>query len=501
MEFTAIDFETANESRASACAIGIVVVSNGEIIEQAYHLIRPPELYFNPHNIQIHGITKKDVFDKPTFDELWPSIKHYFENRLVIAHNASFDMSVMRSTLDYYSIPYPELRCGCTLIMSRKHWPDRRGHGLNVIADLLNIEFQHHHAMEDSLVCAQIALYILNSNQAKSLKELSSILGFSYGSFVSGFYHPPKQSTHPRPIAKEKSPSSFTKKGEIDKAVHKLEGLIKGIAIDGIINTDEAAEVENWYQLHQHLLKHHPLSELVVILEDALTDGFLSVEEKIDILWVCNNYTSKSIYYDLITSDIQRLHGLLHGILADNKLEIREVEKLEEWLSENTHLRGVYPYDELYSLLTVVVRDGMLTSDEINMLKTFFSEFIDTRTSYNLNDYELQELRKNLNITGICAVHPSITFQENIFCFTGESSRKTRAEIKNLIESVGGRFKNSVVKDTSYLIVGNEGNPAWAFSCYGRKVEQAVNLRKAGKSILIIHENDFWNEIDGVQKG
>jgi len=195
MEFTAIDFETANEKRASACAIGIVRVSNGEIIEQVYHLIRPPELYFNPRNISIHGITKNDVSDKPTFSELWPSIKHYFENRLVIAHNASFDMSVLRSTLDHYAIPYPELSCGCTLIMSKKHWPDRRGYGLNIIASLLKIEFQHHHAMEDSLACAQIALHILKGNQANSFIDLPSKLGFSYGSLFAGGYNPAKQNT------------------------------------------------------------------------------------------------------------------------------------------------------------------------------------------------------------------------------------------------------------------------------------------------------------------
>jgi DNA polymerase-3 subunit epsilon len=202
MEFTAIDFETANEKRASACAIGIVLVSNGEIIEQTYHLIRPPQLYFNPINISIHGITENDVFDKPTFSELWPSIKHYFENRLVIAHNASFDMSVLRSTLDYYSIPYPELSCGCTLIMSRKHWPDRKGYGLNLIVDLLNIEFQHHNALEDSLACAQIALHILNGNKANSFKELPSALGFSYGSLFPGGYQPGRQSICVRPITR-----------------------------------------------------------------------------------------------------------------------------------------------------------------------------------------------------------------------------------------------------------------------------------------------------------
>jgi hypothetical protein len=56
---------------------------------------------------------------------------------------------------------------------------------------------------------------------------------------------------------------------------------------------------------------------------------------------------------------------------------------------------------------------------------------------------------------------------------------------------------NSVSRKTNYLIVGDDGNPCWAFACYGRKVEKAINLRKQGTQIIIVHENDFWREIDG----
>ncbi|MDD3364133.1 MAG: BRCT domain-containing protein [Syntrophomonas sp.] len=84
----------------------------------------------------------------------------------------------------------------------------------------------------------------------------------------------------------------------------------------------------------------------------------------------------------------------------------------------------------------------------------------------------------------------------NLFCFTGVSSKAKRSDIKAIVESKGGIFKNTVVKDTTYLIVGNGGNPCWVFSCYCRKVEQAVNLRKAGHGILIVHEKDFWDEIN-----
>lgn len=181
MEFTAIDFETANGRRDSACAIGLVVVQNLEIVETCYHLIRPPDMYFSPFNISIHGIRPQDVLDKPNFPELWIEIKHYFENRIVIAHNASFDMSVLRYTLDRYGINYPTLRYSCTMRMARRHWPYQPSYRLNSVAELLGISFRHHHALEDAQVCAQIAASIARNRAATSCSELVQGLGLNFG--------------------------------------------------------------------------------------------------------------------------------------------------------------------------------------------------------------------------------------------------------------------------------------------------------------------------------
>lgn len=190
MKFTAIDFETANEKRLSACALGIVCIEDGKVTEQCYYLIQPPELYFNPYNVAIHGIRKADVIDKPNFSQLWPSIKHYFENNIVIAHNASFDMSVLRAILDYYEIPYPNLSYGCTWLISKKQWPDRLSHKLNDVAAMLDINFEHHHALEDASACARIAIEILDKNNTCTIDELSSTLELSMGSLYPGGYAP-----------------------------------------------------------------------------------------------------------------------------------------------------------------------------------------------------------------------------------------------------------------------------------------------------------------------
>lgn len=282
---------------------------------------------------------------------------------------------------------------------------------------------------------------------------------------------------------------------EMVKALLVLEGMLKGMAMDGKINPGEIAELENWFNLHKSLLQHQSFYDLYNALNEALKDGCLSAEEKADIIWLCSSYTSNNIYFDLISSDMQKLYGLLYGIIADNKIDQIEIERLSQWLAKNDHLHGIYPYDELCSLIEAVLKDGQLSSEERDLLKLFFSDFVDTQKTINLNESELEELRKTIKISGICAVNPQIVFQEKLFCFTGTSSQASRAELKTIIESQGGRFNRHVVKDTDYLVIGDQNNPCWAFSCYGRKVDQAVKLRKAGSRIQIIHEEDFWKQI------
>lgn len=82
-----------------------------------------------------------------------------------------------------------------------------------------------------------------------------------------------------------------------------------------------------------------------------------------------------------------------------------------------------------------------------------------------------------------------------MFCFTGKSTKATRNEIAELIKKNNGNYHDSITKKTNYLIIGSEGNSCWAFSCYGRKVEKAMEMRKNGANILLINEIDFWDSI------
>lgn len=288
----------------------------------------------------------------------------------------------------------------------------------------------------------------------------------------------------------------FTQPAELHKAINTLKGIVAGIHADGQITEDEVNELSHWCLCHANLIDRHPFNELIPMIQTAYEDEILTAEEASDIMWVCDNFTSDSDYYDIVTSSIQFLSGMIHGILADDKILDSEVYTLKSWIDENHFLSGCYPFDEIESVLLSVFEDGVITNEERDMLKGFLSNFVDLKSSYNLNDIELNKLREKYSIKGICAICEDMQIANNEICFTGQSLKATRKEIAQIITNLGGTFKNNPTRKTRYLVVGNDGNPCWAFSCYGRKVEDAVQRRKNGQLLTIVNEDDFWDAVE-----
>lgn len=289
---------------------------------------------------------------------------------------------------------------------------------------------------------------------------------------------------------------NFTKPAELQKAINTLRGIVSGISSDRDVSNSEITELAHWCELHAELRNRHPFSELLPVVEGALSDGVITEEESKDILWLCNNFVDQSSFYDATTSSIQFLQGLIHGILADGELSDLEVLSLKRWIDANDFLNGTYPFDEIYSMLYDVLEDGRISQEEREQLTAFLSNVIDFTSSYNLSENDFSELRKKYSVSGICATYPNITFQDKFFCFTGESRRAKREEIAALVARVGGAMRASVSTKTDYLVVGNAGNPCWAYACYGRKIEDAMALRKEGAHVVIVNEIDFWDALD-----
>lgn len=286
----------------------------------------------------------------------------------------------------------------------------------------------------------------------------------------------------------------FTTKSETDKAFRTLEGILKGIALDKIVNIREIHELKQWCATHVNFLNRHPFSEAIPMIMGIIEDNELDEEEYEDLLWLTESITGNSRYYDVITGDLQILQGIIHGILADNVITQNEVIELERWMENNQQLVGTFPYDEIFSLVKAILADEKVTLEEANMLKAFFADFIPSEET-TINIQELNALKKEMKISGICSTNPRIYFDNRCFCFTGASERAKRADIERIINERGSRFSNNVTKNLDYLIIGNAGNPCWTFSCYGRKVEQAIEMRKNGANLVIVNENDFWNVI------
>jgi DNA polymerase-3 subunit epsilon len=189
MNFTVIDFETANSKRASACALGIVKVVEGKIVEKSSWLIRPDDMRFDGMNIAIHGIRPEQVMYEPEFNELYQEIfKEKLEGQLVIAHNASFDMSVLRKSLDLYNLSYPSFDYLCSVKVAQKTWPDLFNHKLDTISTFLNFKFKHHDALDDCLACANVMIKACEEKGVDSPLKLANVLNMQTGRVYSGGY-------------------------------------------------------------------------------------------------------------------------------------------------------------------------------------------------------------------------------------------------------------------------------------------------------------------------
>ena len=181
MDFIAIDFETANSLRTSVCSIGIVQVKDGKIKEEIHTLINPLS-EFHYYNTKIHGITEDMVMRAPTFEEFWPDFKGFVENQTIIAHNASFDISVLRASLTNFHEPYPNFQYGCSYQIAKKVWTNLYNHKLSTVANYLGISLRHHDALEDARAAALITLGAMQKTRTNSVQELLNLHKLKIGS-------------------------------------------------------------------------------------------------------------------------------------------------------------------------------------------------------------------------------------------------------------------------------------------------------------------------------
>lgn len=184
----AIDFETANEERGSICSVGLAWIDEGEVVRVEERLVRPRDMRFSSFNIAIHGIRPEHVEDAGEFPEVMDEFADDFRGATMIAHNAAFDFSAWRATLDKYRMAWPELSYLCSVKMAQRVWPDLPSHKLNIIAGHLGLRFVHHNAAEDAAVCARASIEMARSLGVTDIRDIPARIGMKPGRLFSGGY-------------------------------------------------------------------------------------------------------------------------------------------------------------------------------------------------------------------------------------------------------------------------------------------------------------------------
>lgn len=265
---------------------------------------------------------------------------------------------------------------------------------------------------------------------------------------------------------------------------NELEGLLTGIRADGRIVKEETTRLLTWLADSEPYQRVRPFTEISRHIEAVLSDGIVTIDECDDLLFVIQRFTTVNPHFCAMRTGLQVLHGLVAGIAADQRIPDSEVQKLQAWISDWAHLSGTWPYDECEALVAAAVKSDSAPAR---------TALIQLAADFPIGGAN-EDGRPPL-IGAICAIDPVVVFKGRQFVFTGESSRCERRELAERVTERGGSTHDSVTSMADYLIVCDNGNPHWAFACYGRKVEKAYLMRREGHSIAIIHERDFWDAI------
>lgn len=162
INFTAIDFETANPSPTSICQIGLVRIENGEVVHKIDQLVQPPNNEYNFYNTRVHGIKAEDTIAQPTFDQVWHLMEPYITGQHVVAHNIKFDSTCLSRTLHYYQIEIPTYTKHCTVKIYKRN--------LALLSERYGIPLTHHNALSDAFACAMLFKKYLLESATNSFK-------------------------------------------------------------------------------------------------------------------------------------------------------------------------------------------------------------------------------------------------------------------------------------------------------------------------------------------
>ncbi len=157
MNYVALDFETANSYAGGACAVALARFDEGGVLLDSYYsLIRPKHPYFDPGMSAVHKLKDEDCLAAPEFDVLWPQMRDFLGRDILVAHNAVFDMGVLKGCFEAYDLEARATSYFCTYTIAKKVWPKMLSYKLTYLCDHFGLEGQAHYALDDAIMCGRL---------------------------------------------------------------------------------------------------------------------------------------------------------------------------------------------------------------------------------------------------------------------------------------------------------------------------------------------------------
>lgn len=126
---------------------------------------------------------------------------------------------------------------------------------------------------------------------------------------------------------------------------------------------------------------------------------------------------------------------------------------------------------------------------------------------YVLKPYRAPVRRKSLNLVPTSGEFldepaPNVAFEGRSFCFTGVFvyGEGDREQCKAAVRARGGYCHERPTHDLNYLVVGSFAQPDWAHQTYGRKIENALELKRVGTNCKIISEEHWTRFLQNVSE-
>lgn len=201
LDFVGVDVETANAFRGSVCQVGLVTVRDGRIVDEWSAMLQPPagHCWVDVDRGQVHGFTTQLLGQQPSFDGVWPGVLQRLRGRVLVAHNAAFDLSALQGASIEGGFGELDVDYVCSLVLARRHL-QLPAYTLDAVAAECGVRLDHHHdALADARAAAGITLALAARVDAHSIAELLSASGVGIGHSGGGQTRPCRASSS-RPV-------------------------------------------------------------------------------------------------------------------------------------------------------------------------------------------------------------------------------------------------------------------------------------------------------------